>query len=265
MFEAVKNILGDLEADSSGFFVVSGTAITSPSPLVTHLMTTSLACNQRVCLVLLHNTFGHYCNIGSKLGFNLKQHQEQGNLKVIEGLKLFCEVFSTGTSDIDSHPFSFIQGTHENQLCNLYSLVKKIVLPWKEAGEKVQIIVENVTSFLSLGVKTDEIVVFSHYCWSLVKNSSNTTSGSLVMVTTADKDDDAATQVTNSLMHMASAHISLRGLQTGSAREVHGDLRLKWFESRTPIQCLPTTLHMQYKMEERNMKLFAPGMSANVL
>uniref|UniRef100_A0A0P4W179 Elongator complex protein 6 n=1 Tax=Scylla olivacea TaxID=85551 RepID=A0A0P4W179_SCYOL len=265
MFEAVKNILSDLGVDSSGFLLVSGTAITSPSPLVTHLMTTSLACNQRVCLVLLHNTFGHYSNIGSKLGFNLKQHQEQGNLKVIEGLKLFCEIFTTGASDTDSHPFSFIQRTHENQLCNLYNLIKKNVLPWKEAGEKVQIIVENVTSFLSLGVKTDEIVVFCHYCRSLVKNSSSTALGSLVMVTTADKDDDAATQVTDSLMHTASAHISLRGLQTGSAREVHGDLRLKYFDTRTPTQCLPMTLHMQYKMEEKNMKLFAPGMSANVL
>ncbi|XP_045128399.1 elongator complex protein 6-like [Portunus trituberculatus] len=265
MFEAVKNILGDLEVDSSGFLLVSGTATTSPSPLVTHLMTTSLASNQKVCLVLLHNTFGHYCNIGSKLGFNLKQHQEQGSLKVIEGLKLFCEIFTTDASDIDSHPFSFIQRTYENQLCSIYHLIKKNVLPWKEVGEKVQIIVENVTSFLSLGVKTEEIVLFGHYCRNLVKNSSSTTSGSLVMVTTADKDDDAATQVTNSLMHLASAHISLRGLQTGSAREVHGDLRLKWFESRTPTQCLPTALHMQYKMEERNMKLFAPGMSANVL
>ncbi|MPC29904.1 hypothetical protein E2C01_023156 [Portunus trituberculatus] len=47
MFEAVKNILGDLEVDSSGFLLVSGTATTSPSPLVTHLMTTSLASNQK--------------------------------------------------------------------------------------------------------------------------------------------------------------------------------------------------------------------------
>lgn len=265
MFEAVKNVLGDTGVGSSGFLLVSGTAITSPSPLVTHLMTTSLASNQRVCLVLLHNTFGHYCNIGSKLGFNLKQLQEQGSLKVIEGLKLFCEIFTTGVSDSDGHPFSFIQNTHTYQLCNLYSLIKKNVLPWKEAGQKVQIIVENVTSFLSLGVKTDEIVVFAHYCRSLIRNPSATDSGSLVVITTADEGDDAATQVTDSLMHMASVHIALRGLQTGLAKEVHGDLRLKYFDSRTPTQCLPSTLHMQYKMEEKNMKLFAPGMSANVL
>lgn len=265
MFEAMKNALGDIGVGSSGFLLVSGTSITSPSPLVTHLMTTSLASNQRVCLVLLHNTFGHYCNIGNKLGFNLKQHQEQGNLKVIEGLKLFCEIFTTDVSDIDSHPFCFIQKSHKYQLCNLYSLIKKNVMPWKEAGQKAQIIVENVTSFLSMGVKTDEIVVFTHYCRSLMRNSSTTDSGSLVVVTTADEGDDAATQVTDSLMHMASIHIALRGLQTGLAREVHGDLKLKYFDNRSSVQCLPTTVHMQYKMEEKNMKLFAPGMSANVL
>ena len=265
MFEAMKNALGDLGVGSSGFLLVSGTATTSPSPLVTHLMTTSLASDQRVCLVLLHNTFGHYCNIGNKLGFNLKQHQEQGNLKVIEGLKLFSEILTTNLSDNDSHPFSFIQKTHRHQLYNLYSLIKKYVLPWKEAGQKVQIIVENVTSFLSLGVKTDEIVVFAHYCRSLTRNVSSTDSGSLVVITSSDKGDDAATQVTDSLMHMASIHIALRSLQTGLAKEVHGDLRLKYFDNRRPIQCLPTTLHKQFKMEEKNMKLFAPGMSANVL
>lgn len=267
MFEAVKSMLDATEVKRSGVFLLSGTALTSASPLITHLMTTSLADNEPVCLVLLHNTFGHYCNISNKMGFNLRQYVEQGHLRIIEGLKLISDILTPDGVCTDSHPFSFIQKSQRYNLYNLYSHIRQIVMPWKEAGKKVHIIIENLTCFLSLGVNTEQIVSFAHYCRNLTRKNVPVAidSGSLVVVATVDEDDYAAMQVTDFLKQMASIHIAVRGLHTGQAREVHGNLQLSYFDSKCPTQCLPTVLHMQYKMEEKNMKLFALGMSANTL
>lgn len=260
MFEAVKSVLDATEVGNSGVFLLSGTPLTSASPLITHFLTTNLANIEPVCLVLLHNTFGHYCNISNKLGFNLRQYQEQGYLKVIEGLRLISESLTQDGGN--THPFKFIQNPRRNSLCNLYSYVKNIVMPWKEAGRRVHIIIENVTCFLSLGVNTEEIVTFGHYCRNLTREFSTIDSGSLVLSTTVDEDDDAGMQVTDFLKQMASIHVAVNGLQTGQAREIHGNLQLAFFDGKCPTQSLPTVLHMHYKLEEKNMKLFALGMSA---
>nr|XP_045597767.1 elongator complex protein 6-like isoform X1 [Procambarus clarkii] len=267
MFESVKSAIGGsgVTLEDGGVILISETASTSANGLVTHFLSYGVTNGHPVCFVTLQHTWGHYCNIGNKLGLNFRQQIDQGNIKVVEGLKLMAEVLDGSKSDIGHHPFDFILNTTENPLKNLYKLIKKSIEPWKENGQYFLIIIENITSLLNLGIQAGDINIFSQYCKALVGGSNNTKSGSLIIVTTHDERDEGACLVTKTIAHSAIIYMSLQGLSTGISRDVHGDLKITSFNRHSPFQCLPSIHHFQFKMEDKNMKLFAPGTSANVL
>lgn len=266
MFESVKSAIGGsgITTEDGGLILVSETATTSANGLVTHFLTSSVANNHPVCFVTLQQTWGHYCNIGNRLGLNLRQHSDLCNVKVIDGLKLLSEVLDGTVTDIN-HPFNFLFSTCEYPLRNFYNLIKKAVQPWKDDGKYFMIIIENVNCLLNMGIHTKDVEVFINYCRNLIGDCVNEKSGSLVVVTTADEKDEDASHVTKTLAHAALIHLSSRGLSTGLSREVHGDLKITAFDRYNPHHCLPNIHQFQYKMEEKNMKLFAPGTSANLL
>lgn len=266
MFESLKSAIGGSSAGlDNDLILISETASTSANGLICHFLQSAVAGTHPVCLVTLQNTWGHYCNIGNKLGLNLRLQSEHGNVKVIDGLKLLSTVLDQSVESVSEHPFNFIVRNCENPLKNLYYKIKNIVLPWKEASKYFVIIMENITALLNMGVETNDIDIFIQYCRNLTGGCHSVKSGSLIVVTSADDRDDDANHLTNMVGHSASLHLAVRGLGTGQSREVHGDLRITAFDRKNVHQCSPNVQHFQYKMEEKNMKLFAPGTSANVL
>ncbi|KAG7174632.1 elongator complex protein 6-like [Homarus americanus] len=267
MFESVKSALGGsgVAVEDGGLILISETATTSASGLLTHFLASGVTNSHPVCFLTMQHTWGHYCNIGSKLGFNLKQHSDQSTIKVIEGLKLLNEVLDGGIEDIEDHPFAFILKTCEDPLRNLYKLIKQTVQPWRDDCKYFLIIIENITSLLNLGIQTKDIAIFSHYCKNLIHIGPNNASDSLIVVTRDDEKDEDASSLTKIISHSAVMHMSLRGLSSGLSREVHGDLKITVFNGLGPHQCLPVVHYFQFKLEDKNMKLFAPGTSANVL
>lgn len=266
MFESVASALNSsgVKIEEGGLILLTETPTTSINGLVSHFLSWSLANEYPVCLVALQHTWGHYCNVGNKMGINLRSHMEQEKIKVIEGLKLLSELSSE--SNLDDHPFSFIlQGPQTNNpLKNLYTNIKKVIEPWQKEGKYFMLIIDNVTNLLSLGVNPKDIEVFIKYCTKLTNTSSNICS-SLVAVTTYDEKDEEGGALTKSLVHEAIATLSVEGLSTGSSRDVHGNLKLKVFDDKCYSSCLPREQNYQYKMEDKNMKLFAPGTAAGVL
>lgn len=265
MFESVKNALGGsgVTLENGGMILVSETATASANGLVSHFLSWGISNNHPVCFVTLQQTWSHYCNIGNKLGVNLRQHAEKGHVKVIEGLKMTSEVLDGVVEDISDHPFGFLMENCKYPLKNLYCLIKDTVKLWKE--KYFLLIVDSITSLLSLGVTTKDLDIFIQYCSSLINHSSAKPIGLLVLVTNYDEKDEDVSHVTNSIAHNAIVHLSVRGLSTGLSREVHGDLKLILYDRQKPHLCLPKVQHFQYKMEDKNIKLFAPGTSACVL
>ncbi|KAK8741188.1 hypothetical protein OTU49_002549 [Cherax quadricarinatus] len=267
MFESAKSAMEGIGVmfEDGGLILISETVSASADGLITHFLSYGMANRHPVCLVTLQHTWGHYCNIGNKLGLNFRQQTEQGNFKVVEGLKLLTEVLDESNQDIFNHPFGFILNASKNPLKNLYKLIKKTIEPWKETGKFFLLIVENITSLLNLGVQPRDINIFSQYCKNLIGDSPLKKSSLLVIVTTNDDDDNDESLVTKGIARSALLHVSLKGLSTGLSREVHGDFKITKFNQHAPYQCLPVTHHFQFKMEDKNMKLFAPGTSACVL
>ncbi|KAK3877728.1 hypothetical protein Pcinc_017584 [Petrolisthes cinctipes] len=267
MFESVASAVRGSGIDGVGgkLTLVTQTSTTSASGLIINFIASSVTADWPVCLLTLHNTWGHYCNIGNKVGLNLRNQREQGTVKVVDGLQLVSGVIDAEGNCDDNHSFSFICKPLQYPLKNLYDNLKQTVHPWRESGVQFQIILEDVASLLHLGVKRKDIETFIHYCWNLVGRSPPSIVGSLVVVATVDETDEDANLLSHNMIHLASLHLSLHGLSTGPSREVHGLLRITALDRNCPNQCVPLIQNFQYKMEEKNMKLFAPGTSANIL
>lgn len=267
MFESVASAVKGCGIDGVGgkLTLVTQTPTTSASGLITSFIASSVSADWPVCLLTLHNTWGHYCNIGNKVGLNLRNQKEQGTVKVIDGLQLISGVIDAGGDCDDNHSFSFICKPHQNSLKNLYDHIRQTVQPWKESGVQFQIILEDVTSLMHLGISRIDIETFIRYCWNLVGRSPPSRVGSLVVAATVDEMDEDANLLSHNITHLASLHLSLHGLSTGPSREVHGLLKITALDRSCPSHCVPVIHNFQYKMEEKNMKLFAPGTSANIL
>ncbi|CAL4142479.1 unnamed protein product [Meganyctiphanes norvegica] len=266
MFDSVQSALNSsgIKIEGGGFILLTETPTTSINGLVSHFLSWASANEHPVCLVALQHTWGHYCNVGNKMGINLRSRMEQENIKVIEGLKMLSELSTD--SNLEEHPFSFIlQGSGTNNpLKNLYSHIKKIIEPWQKEGKYFMLLIDNVTNLLSLGVNSKDIEIFMRYCNKLTSTSSNICS-TLVAVTTYDEKDEDGGILSKSLGHNAMLSLSVEGLSTGSSRDVHGNLKLQVFDDKCQFSCLPREQSYQYKMEDKNMKLFAPGTAAGVL
>lgn len=266
MFDSVKNALegGGVRIADGGSFLISESATSSASGLVSHFLSFGVTDNRHVCFVSLQHTWGHYCNIGSKFGVNLRQQAAEGKVKVIEGLKLMSEVLKNDFQEAD-HPFSFILEPSEQPLRNLYHVIRRTVEPWRENDERFVLVIDGVSSLLNLGVLSSQIEIFVNYCRTLIEGNNNSDYlGVLVIVTKSCGKDEDASLIINSLAQCCVVHMSLEALSTGFSREIHGNLRFI-FNHTSPHHALPDVQLFQYKMEDKNIKLFAPGTSASVL
>lgn len=268
MFDSIKNALdgSGVNIVDGGVFVISESDTTSATGLVSHFISHGISNHHHVCFVSLQHTWGHFCNIGNKLGVNLRQNTAEGKVKVIEALKLLSEIFDDGVEHAD-HPFNFILEGSEHPLRNLYNEIKKTVQPWKDKNEYFLLIIDSVSFFLNLGVQIREIDIFIRYCRNLTVNPDipHKQFGAVFFVTKSSDKDEDATYILKKITHSSLVHMSLEGLSTGLSREVHGNLNITTFNRNLPHVCLPEVQLFQYKMEDKNMKLFAPGTSSGVL
>ncbi|XP_068221579.1 elongator complex protein 6 [Palaemon carinicauda] len=266
MFDSVKNALegGGVSIAEGGVFLISESPTTSASGLVSHFLSFGVTNNSHVCFVSLQHTWGHYCNIGNKCGMNLRQQATEGKVKVIEGLKLMSEVINEDFQDAN-HPFSFMLEPSKQPLRNLYNIILETVESWRENKEHFVLIIDGVSSLLNLGVLSSEIEIFLNYCRTLIEGDDGCKyAGVLIIVTKSYGRDEDTVHLVNRLAQCSAVHMSLEALSTGFSREVHGNLRLI-FNHASPHLSLPDVQLFQYKMEDKNIRLFAPGTSAGVL
>uniref|UniRef100_A0A2P2IBB1 Elongator complex protein 6 n=2 Tax=Hirondellea gigas TaxID=1518452 RepID=A0A2P2IBB1_9CRUS len=248
---------------------------TSGQFLITSFLCSHLIAGRRVLFVTLHHTFSHNLAIASKRGTNLLTHHKSGTIKVIEGQKLMTEAAAKALEgqDVSNHPFSFIFNDGEKSLKNLYLLIKKSVYDWRKAETPFTIIIDNLSALFSMGLLNTEINLFISYCNSLllpmkVKHQGGRDDckplGSLIVSTLCDALDTDTVFLSKWLSHTFDATLSLEGLGTGRAADVDGILRIQsWSVKQSCDVPLQKTMH--YKVHEKNVNLFAPGMAASVL
>lgn len=242
--------------------------------LTVHFLCSSLADGKKVLFVSLREPFTHFCTIAAKTGTNLLTHYKNANIKVIEGLKLMREAatLSAESERQSQHPFNFVYG--KKSLKFLHVFIKQLIHDWQRSNKEYVIIIDSLASLLAFGIPVIELQRFTAYCNSLTLSnngfdiddtSTNVSRLGSLIVTSRDCPSDADCE---SLKHFLwssfDATLALEGLSTGRSSEVDGCLRVSYYPHHLRRQsCKHKLFH--YKVYEKDIKVFAPGMAASVI
>lgn len=196
--------------------------------ILTHLIQHAFSKNNKVCLVLLHNTIGHYQNVGKKLGYDLLKKVEEGKAFVIDVLK-------------------------EDSLCEniaiyLYSQILKAVNT-NSIQDNFYIFIDDLSHFLDLGVSLLDTTHFINRCVNL---------NSVKVVINMHVGSSTDRYVCNALDHASDLVIDVSSLKTGRSLDVTGVVTIK----RNAIEATDTSFRQStfhYRTLDREIKLFAPG------
>ncbi|XP_076335366.1 elongator complex protein 6 [Tachypleus tridentatus] len=212
-----------------------------------------------VILVNIAQSFNHYHNVALKLGINLKKVVEEGKLLCVDGLKLLNNLIESyfEEENCSNNPFSFIMNCRDHSLMELYMSIKeKVEILNKSATEdlNVLILIDDLSVLQSLGATNIEVIDFINYCNSLILRK---TGGCLVVGGSTEVDDSDI--LLNYLSHSSDKCIQINGLLTGQSREVDGEITVTETSDKLSKKI------MQFKVEEKDVKLFARGTCSAVL
>lgn len=224
--------------------------------LIHHFLSDYLKSRRKVCFVALAQSFSHYNLIAQKLGVNLVSARDEGQLVFLEGLKSYTSLLFSQTPEADSHnPLRFLRTGAD--LRPLYDFIYGALAP--SAGEEWKspaLVVDDVSLLISLGVTPLQILDFIHYCRAGICHQLQ---GDVVCLVHREEEDEDGEVLLRALCHQSGLILQAEGLTTGFCKDVHGQLTI------THQQHQDRSTIYQYKIQDKNVSFFAPGLSAAVL
>ena len=192
-------------------------------------------------LICFHHAYQHYVSAGQRLGYNLNTSIDKGNLTTIEPLDDIAEKLFT----------SFFLHSSKEELLNefLQSIQSHIVDMFNVKNKKsVTVIIDDISVLINLGVSELQALRFCRKIQSLTEKQFSNLS-IVLKVNTCELYE----RLCSNLEDLADVEIKLVKLKSGNFKEVDGKL-----------VCVKKCLNgvekvMLYKVNERNVKIFAPG------
>ncbi|KAI4891930.1 hypothetical protein NFI96_021901, partial [Prochilodus magdalenae] len=238
MFPDLNSILNSSpENFREGEFILLSDKQADASFLVHHYLTFYLRAGCRVCFLGLVQSFSHYSVVSQRLGVNLTQAKERGQLVFVEGLKASPGVLLNEDSTDTTHTFDYLRSPSAD-LRGLFQLVfNSLSQSGGEAGGETWgppvLIVDDLSVLLSLGVRAGAILDFTHYCQAAICSQLQ---GCVVTLVRCDneeweEDDDGegSCYLLKALTHQCSLSLHVEGLSTGYCRDIHGQSLLPCF------------------------------------
>jgi uncharacterized protein YaaQ len=214
-----------------------------------------------VCLVALHNSFGHYHNVGTKLGYNLHQLQEKGYVENIEVMKLLSGSLNSALEDGTEN---FLFGKEENAVRNLFYLIEEKIKKLVQQRRPVSLVIDDLSELLSLGITVKEVLSFLQYCRSLLESQPDL---SLVVLTHVAEGDEEQHLLSAGLCHVADITVTVSGLKTGQSTDVSGAMKVihrRWDQPVIADEWNKQNLY-HFKLLDRQVKVFAPGTASSLM
>ncbi|NXN83621.1 ELP6 protein, partial [Bombycilla garrulus] len=246
-----------------GKFTLLRDSRTDGSFLVHHFLSFYLRAGCKVCFVALLQSFSHYSIVAQKLGVSLAAAKERGQLVFLEGLKCCLDVlFGEEEQPEQPSPLQFLSSC---ELRALFDFVRLSLAPGeRDSWRGPVLLVDDLSVLLSLGVAPVAVLDFMHYCRMSVCCQLQ---GNVVVLvhSNEDSEDEENNLVVNSLCHHSDLILWAEGLATGFCKDVHGQIKIikRLSLQLAEEQDLVQTYH--YKIQDRNVTFFAPGLSAAVL
>lgn len=211
-----------------------------------------------VCLVALHNSFGHYHNVGTKLGYNLCQLQEKGCVESIEVLKLINGSLNTIHDGSEQNIF----GNEESTVRNLFYLIEEKIKKLLQNIKLVSLVIDDLSDLLYLGIPLKDVLSFLQYCRTLLDSQPGL---SLVVLTHIAEGDEEQKLLTAGLCHVADMTVTICGLKTGQSSDVSGAMKVthrRWDQPTVAHKWNKQNLY-HFKLLDRQVKVFAPGTASS--
>lgn len=213
--------------------------------------------NIKTCILLFHNSIGHFHNVGMKLGYNLKKLCES-RFKVIEPLKEMSENLSKINTESDDFIKNLIDVIKTN--CLKRTDEKKVPL------QKFYLIIDDLSHLFDLGMSFENVWNFIRCLRSFVNLEPRF---SLCISSHAYKNVNDETCQSNliatGLEYFADLVVNVQPLETGYSRSVTGKMIISWKSHTERLKFKwPEEIVFLYKLFERQVKLFAPG-SLNIM
>ena len=226
--------------------------------LVHHFLVTSIKNRRKVVFIGLEQSLGHYSAVALKNGINLHKFRDTGQLVFIEGLKNYADAYLGDAGD----GFDFIAKPRDRQvLKQLYKRVEQEVNRLNTAASacaSTTVIVDKLSVLLSLGVPSNDVVIFARYLQSMVQKSQGC---EVVLLTRRDPDDvdEALNSVSAYLARSSDLVVRCWPLCSGKSSSVTGNLCFEWSDGACE------TGRFQFRLEEKTVRVFALGASRDVL
>lgn len=199
--------------------------------------------NTGTILVCLQNSFEHYSSAGIRLGYNLSTCRDKGGLIVIEPLLDLAENLSAS---------NYLSGSGEKILESFWKEIEQAVTrcgaPSTVNKETITLIIDNLSCLIDLGVDENRIV---ELCRELC-NYSNELLSIVVKVNTCQLYETLCCN----LEDIAETEIKIVKLKSGNFKEVDGRIVCS---RRAENGYEKTEKTVLYKVNDRNIKIFAPG------
>lgn len=196
--------------------------------------------NAGTILVCLHHTYQHYSNAGIRLGFNLNMAIEKGGLSIIDPL---CDLADNLLTS------SYFTPSQEHLLSHLWTVLEEKITQIQANKSLVTVIIDDVSALINLGATENMILRF---CRRLQKLADGKDGLSVVIKLNTSHLYE---HLCNNLEGMADAEIQINKLKSGNFKEVDG--KLVSIRRNAANGCIQKS--MLYKVNERNIKIFAPG------
>ncbi|XP_012256510.1 elongator complex protein 6-like [Athalia rosae] len=248
--------------------------------LVNAIVSGALEKGQGICLVLFHNTFGHYHNVGMKLGYNMKVLRERGQVTVVEPMKIAASnVEDLGHDSIDAANVDLTKShgkkvpAEEIGVPDIMkldtTLVRQLFLPVRnkvyemlESIGSVNIIVDDLSHLFDMSLSLKDVWFYVRYLRSLMEFEPMIAVCIMTHTYRADPNTCQPDMIAIGLKHMSDLIVSVEPLSTGHANDVSGKINIRWNadEVRKKYHWADKTTYL-YKLLDRQVKMFAPGAS----
>lgn len=274
MFAELNSIL-NMSPDkiSQKGFIVTSERQCDASFLIHHFLSFYLRARCKVCFLGLVQSFSHYSAVSQRLGVNLVQAKEKGQLVFLEGLQESLAHLIPREGNAGSDAVNFLRDPASG-LQSLFEFVQDSCsgppgAPDSSGAEEwgpPVLLVDDVSVLLSLGVSVGAVLDFSHYCRATVCSQLQ---GNVVMLVHCveeedDADEEGAELLLRGLTHQCTLTLHVQGLPTGYCRDIHGQMEVCWRRRQTDGQQTLKKL-FQYKVHDKGASFFARGTSSAVL
>ena len=257
--------------------------------LVNHFLHSFVKAECPTVFVHATQTFSHYQLVASKCGVNLQSFVDKKTVSPIDGMKLLTDCLSPGaggdsatdSSRLTRSLFDAIVEAADILLRNCLDLAPPISsLGNHHPSKRLLVLIDDFTLLSSLGVSARHLAAFV-YCLRRRFSSLPVTLVSRLHDDVEDEiDDEKDVYLAKLFARQVDAHFHVRGLSTGYCRDVHGAIDM--FEklnvaggNKEPTSattnaaegCLSyfKKTEKQFKIGEKSVSIFAPGLSTAVL